>query len=378
MLVFFISYFPYINLVSQRGKSTTILGRTFFYSDSRAAVLKSVSRCGDEPFPIAIVGGGLGGTALAVALQLKNIPVRVFEKDSCFNARSQGYGLTNQQGIMTLRNLGIESLMGGLISKSHESYDADGNMLGHYGHKKDLLPTNSDDEVASHGVNIIRRGRHNVHIPRQRLREILIEKLEKNVIQWNKRLIDYEDTENENGVILHFDDLTSFQSSVLIAADGIHSFIRQKKLPQSKLEYLGLIVILGISKNNLCSNTKERLVRQWLDGTTRIFAMPYDLQHTMWQLSFPVDENTALKLQGNSYLLKKLAWERCGHWHPDASSLLQHAEEYLITGYPVYDRVPVEVHELRGSPLSRVTMIGKICYHSFILYFHSNTCIVYI
>jgi len=360
MIFLLIGYIPFVNLLPYRGKVVG-LKRSLFYSDSRAAVVQSISRNNHNVLPVSIVGGGLGGTALALALQLKNIPVQIFEKDSSFYSRSQGYGLTIQQGIMSLRNLGFSSLMGGLISKSHASYSASGEILGCYGHKKlSTTSFDSDDDITNFGVNIVRRGRHNVHIPRQRLREMLIEKLESNVIQWNKRLIHFEDSQSADGVTLYFDDHTSFKSSVLVAADGIHSIIRKRKLPHDKLEYLGLIVILGISENKLCPNTQVKLVRQWLDGSTRIFAMPFDIQHTMWQLSFPIDENTALQLQGKPHLLKQVALERCGHWHTDASSLLKHAEESLITGYPVYDRLPLGANELRGHPLSRVTMIGKL------------------
>ena len=39
------------------------------------------------PLPVAIIGGGLGGSALAISLQRRRIPVVVFEKDSSFAAR---------------------------------------------------------------------------------------------------------------------------------------------------------------------------------------------------------------------------------------------------------------------------------------------------
>ena len=43
---------------------------------------------------VAIVGGGIGGAALALALQQRGVAVRVFERDRCFAERAQGYGLT--------------------------------------------------------------------------------------------------------------------------------------------------------------------------------------------------------------------------------------------------------------------------------------------
>ena len=47
--------------------------------------------------PVVIIGGGLGGMALALALQRKNLPYLLFEKDASFAARKQGYALTLQQ-----------------------------------------------------------------------------------------------------------------------------------------------------------------------------------------------------------------------------------------------------------------------------------------
>jgi 2-polyprenyl-6-methoxyphenol hydroxylase-like FAD-dependent oxidoreductase len=60
-----------------------------------------------EPLSIGIIGGGIGGIALAVACQrISNgeFQATVFEKDESFNARSQGYGLTVQQVHRTERN----------------------------------------------------------------------------------------------------------------------------------------------------------------------------------------------------------------------------------------------------------------------------------
>lgn len=46
---------------------------------------------------VAIIGGGIGGMALAVACLHRGIPYTLYERDESFDARSQGYGLTLQQ-----------------------------------------------------------------------------------------------------------------------------------------------------------------------------------------------------------------------------------------------------------------------------------------
>jgi len=48
----------------------------------------------DESLQVAIVGGGIGGLSLALALQLKKIDCVVFERDEDIRFRRQGYGMT--------------------------------------------------------------------------------------------------------------------------------------------------------------------------------------------------------------------------------------------------------------------------------------------
>ena len=57
---------------------------------------------GATDFPVAIIGAGIGGCGLALALQQRGIKVVMFEKDKSFDERSQGYGLTMQQGATAL------------------------------------------------------------------------------------------------------------------------------------------------------------------------------------------------------------------------------------------------------------------------------------
>ena len=57
---------------------------------------------------IVIVGGGLGGFAVGIALlQHGFYNVCVYERDHDMHARRQGYGLTILQGISALKSLGI-------------------------------------------------------------------------------------------------------------------------------------------------------------------------------------------------------------------------------------------------------------------------------
>jgi salicylate hydroxylase len=57
---------------------------------------------------IAIVGSGISGLALSIALRQKGfLNISIYEKDASFDSRRQGYGLTILQGKSALRSLGV-------------------------------------------------------------------------------------------------------------------------------------------------------------------------------------------------------------------------------------------------------------------------------
>lgn len=62
----------------------------------------------DRASKIAIVGAGISGLTLSIALRqigFKNISI--FEKDGSFDCRKQGYGLTILQGKAALKKIGV-------------------------------------------------------------------------------------------------------------------------------------------------------------------------------------------------------------------------------------------------------------------------------
>ena len=63
-------------------------------SSSSSSSSSSFSSSYRDGMHVAVVGGGLSGLATALALQKIGIHCTVFEKDTCFSDRMQGYGLT--------------------------------------------------------------------------------------------------------------------------------------------------------------------------------------------------------------------------------------------------------------------------------------------
>ena len=142
---------------------------------------------------VAIIGGGIGGVALAVACLHRGIPFTLYERDDNFDARSQGYGLTLQQASKAMNGLGILSLTDGVISTKHIVHTTNGKVIGEWGVRK-WNPSNENNTPK----------KSNIHIARQSLRLALIEKLGgHDKIKWGYQLVDVKENKGE-GVILNF------------------------------------------------------------------------------------------------------------------------------------------------------------------------------
>jgi len=309
-----------------------------------------------ENYPhIAIIGGGIGGVALAVACLHRRIPFTLYERDSSFDARSQGYGLTLQQASRAIEGLGIFSLQEGIISNKHVVHTTEGKVIGEWGIRKLGLPDSKTPPK-----------RTNVHIARQSLRLALLEQLGgQNVVQWEHQLVDYKECKGE-GVDLSFQvegAIKKAKADLVVGADGIYSSVRNQLIGEetSPLNYLGCIVILGICPlNNLVGFENTLLdsatVFQTANGNERIYMMPYAMDSVMWQLSIPMPEDEAktLSAQG-AQALKEEACRRC-QWHEPIPQILTATDETQISGYPVYDRALLKPEWLEKG--SHVTLIG--------------------
>jgi 2-polyprenyl-6-methoxyphenol hydroxylase-like FAD-dependent oxidoreductase len=80
-------------------------------------------------------------------------------------------------------------------------------------------------------------------ISRITLRRILLAGLEDDV-QFNKRFLRYEET-TDGAIRAHFDDGSSAQADLLVAADGVNSGVRQQYLPHAEPIDTGAVTIGG-------------------------------------------------------------------------------------------------------------------------------------
>lgn len=287
---------------------------------------------------VAIIGGGIGGMALAVVCLHRGIPFTLYERDENFSARSQGYGLTLQQANKAMTGLGISALPAGMNSTRHVVHNPDGKIIGEWGLRKWNKPQLENSTK-----------RRNVHIPRQTLRATLLEQLHNSAeVKWGHTLTDFSQR-SDGSIDLRFTvgESTKIETAdLIVGADGIRSVVRKQLIndEESPLQYLDCVIMLGICSLESLKDVDTPLldsstVFQTVNGRERMYVMPYDRESVMWQLSFPLTEFEAKALSAlGAEAMKAEACTRLLEWHDPIPQLLARTPASLITGYPVYDR----------------------------------------
>lgn len=307
-----------------------------------------------ENYPhVGIIGAGIGGLALAVACLHRGIPFTLYERDSSFDARAQGYGLTLQQASNAIKGLGLFSLKQSCHSTRHVVLNTRGEEIGEWGFR-------------TH-VNIKKcPKRMNVHIPRQALRLALLDELSNHDrVQWGHRLAAFKHCEDKS-IELSFqvnEEIKRAKVDLLVGADGIRSAVRRLLMDENTtpLRYLGYIVILGICSLEALKGIQSSLldsatVFQTVNGSERIYIMPYSVDSIMWQMSFPMPEDEAKALSAKGAQALKDEACRRGQWHTPIPELLSATQLKQISGYPIYDRELLESELLEKA--GAVTLIG--------------------
>ena len=394
----------------KKNRERTALKRELRTGQSSAKKRRKIDKAAERQrvlgnLHVGVLGGGIAGFALALALYKKGIRCTVFERDQRFDERHQGYGLTLQQGGRAMRVLGVAEQVAkaGTWSTGHFIFNNHGRVLAFWGPTQ-LQGKQSDsakvklDLKAEEFDHIKQMGRHNVHIARQSLRRILYDacmmELPSNSICWGHRvatvrnLIDEGCSANNGSANAH--KQTGFceinfssgqdpvQCNMFVACDGIHSPVR-RQFVGDEMRFLDLMVILGIfdttTKGETLHLCMER-VFQTSDGETRMFVMPFSDTQSMWQLTFPASLSEAKVLQsGGSKALLRAARARCGMWHDPIPDIISRTPLSHVSGYPVFDRDPLDtkpqnrltqslnpddimLNSARIPPLTQGTLIG--------------------
>jgi 2-polyprenyl-6-methoxyphenol hydroxylase-like FAD-dependent oxidoreductase len=188
----------------------------------------------NHAFHVAIIGGGMGGLCLANGLKKAGISVAVYERDQSPDSRPQGYRIhIDTQGSTALHECLPQHL-----------WDLFGSTGGDFSQGFSVVTQQLHELLNLRRIggreDIIARHRS---ISRITLRRILLAGLEHDV-HFNKRFLRYEET-SDGAIRAHFEDGSSAQADLLVAADGVNSGVRKQYLPHAEPTDTGVVGIGG-------------------------------------------------------------------------------------------------------------------------------------
>jgi 2-polyprenyl-6-methoxyphenol hydroxylase-like FAD-dependent oxidoreductase len=185
---------------------------------------------------VAIIGGGMGGLCLANGLKKAGISVAVYERDQSSDARPQGYRIHIDPRGSTALHACLPQPLWDLFRSTGGEFSRGFSIVTQQLHE--LL--NLARAEASGPEDSIARHRS---VSRITLRRILLAGLNDEV-RFNKRFVRYEETP-EGAIRAHFEDGSSAEAELLVAADGVHSGVRKQYLPHAEPIDTGVVGIGG-------------------------------------------------------------------------------------------------------------------------------------
>ena len=182
---------------------------------------------------IAIVGGGPGGLTLARLLQLKNVNVKVYERDLDKNARVQGSSLDLHE------NSGLAALgKANLMEEFKNNFLVGADKMSILNEKAEVIFSDHETKQEENfGHEHFRP-----EIDRGILRTILIESLHVENIIWDSHFLSME--KQDEGWLLHFKNGKTAYADIVIGSDGANSKIRPY-ITDIKSFYSGITMLEG-------------------------------------------------------------------------------------------------------------------------------------
>jgi 2-polyprenyl-6-methoxyphenol hydroxylase-like FAD-dependent oxidoreductase len=212
----------------------------------------------DERFQVGIVGGGIGGLALAQGLKKAGMSVAVYERDRTPTDRLQGYRVH-------ISPKGSEALHSCLPDALFEVFVATCSV----GNRGFRFLTEKMEELLSievrSGAGAIAQHRSASRIT---LRQVLLSGLD-GILHFGKTFTGYEETA-DGPIVLHFADGSTAACDVLVGADGGNSRVRQQFLPHARRIDTGVVGIAA--KAMLTEENRRRLPPRVLESTGMVMS----------------------------------------------------------------------------------------------------------
>ena len=274
---------------------------------------------------VAVIGGGLGGLAAALALHRRGIEVSVHEKAPVLAEIGAGVNLTPNT-LKALRHLGVEEAVLDIGCEMPEQ-----SIRSFRSGRVIARPRRTVDFTALYGATFLT-------IHRADLLDILVRALPDGLVHLGKACTGAET--RADGAVARFADGSSVEADVVIGADGIHSAVRESLFGAIAPTFTGCVCWRGLVPSEQLGDA--RLARQmtaWWGAHGHVVHYPVRRGELInFVAHFDSDGWT-----GESWIEecpRAEVMDTYAGWNADLLALIGSSERYYK--WALYDRAPLE------------------------------------
>ncbi|MFE3836148.1 FAD-dependent monooxygenase [Pseudogemmobacter sonorensis] len=288
---------------------------------------------------IAIIGGGIGGTATACALRAKGFEVALFEQAAAFGEVGAGVQIT-PNAVKAIMGLGLDHKLDAVAFRPRAVSGR------HWQSGRQNFRIDLGEEFRAHYRAPF------LHIHRADLLDVFASELPPEVCHFNKRLEGVAQT--GAGVQLQFADGSRFEADLVVGADGVRSAVRREVFGAGDLRWTGhqcyraLVPTGGVvghvaPESAFWMGPKAHVVTYYVKGGAAVNIVAVT-EAAEW-----VEESWSAR-SSRTAMLKDFEG-----WHPDLQKLFEGVDE--VYNWGLFDRDPMP-----GWSKGAVTLLGDACH----------------
>ena len=302
-----------------------------------------IGKLGCNPHRVAVIGGGIGGLAAALALLRRGIDVDVYEQSKDFREIGAGIEIS-PNGTRVLDALGLKKAF------EHVRVELLKRELRHW-------KTGETWNWFELGATSVERyGAHHMMLHRSDLHRILLEavrNLKADALKLGTKCVSV--TQSDQQVKIRLDTGQVSDAAYAIGADGIHSKVRECLFGVAKPEFTGCVAWRGlVSMERLPPNISRMVGTNWLGPRCSLFHYPIRCGELMNFTAIVERDDWQVESWRVKGTTGELANDLCG-WHRDVQVLIQNIDSPFK--WALMTRRPLDCWS-KG----RITLLGDACH----------------
>jgi 2-polyprenyl-6-methoxyphenol hydroxylase-like FAD-dependent oxidoreductase len=252
------------------------------------------------PPKVTIVGGGIGGLAMANALQRVGIDWALYEQAPELTEVGAGIGLS-AGALRLLDALGLGEAARARSMPIRTVYLADKRL----GVRRQIRPESTS--VCIHRADLI---------------AVLKRRLSAEKIHLSRRVADVRSHADRAELV--FDDGSTVASRCVVAADGIHSALRQRLFPEVGIRWIDQTIWRGISRVEVPPMLADAYLEIWDEGL-RFLTVPISPGETFWLAVKPAPPGE----RDDPATVRHELLALFRNFHPACRDLIRHSQNFI-------------------------------------------------